>query len=184
MKLLLTISFLLAIISCSHIRSVYYGDHEVKSSKIATGYEMKSHGNIYIGAQPSSVDFIKLRQEGFVAIVNLRNHGEKNGKYNEKWERNNSLLAGMSYYHVGFNPKTDYITKEFVNKISGVVSTELERGKVLVHCASGQRAAMWLGANLKLNANHSIDKAMTKANEAGMSKEIVVNHLSDFLKKN
>lgn len=173
------ITFLLMVLlsSCSMGK---FSPLPVKVAETATGYKMKQYGKIYIGAQPKAVDFIKLRQEGFVAVVNLRNHKE-DGKYNEKWERNNSLLSGMSYYHVGFDPKKDKISKAFVNKIKVPVNIEKEKGKVLIHCASGNRAAMWVAANEYLNLKATPEQAKKVGISLGVKKKPLLL-LNEFLK--
>lgn len=179
MKLSIYLLVLLSLMSCSLGK---FRPQSIEQTKTATGYPMKQYGKqLYIGGQPKAVDFIKLRQEGFVAVVNLRNHKE-DGKYNEKWERNNSLLSGMSYYHVGFDPKTDKLTKDFVNKIKAPIEEESQRGKVLIHCRTGNRAAMWVAADAYLNEKATKEDAKKLATELGAKKgpyqrlEEFINH--------
>lgn len=177
MKLFISLLLLVNLVSCS---TGQFRPLPVKKVETATGYQMKQYGKIYIGAQPKAVDIIKLRQEGFVAIINLRNHKE-DGKYNEKWERNNSLLSGMSYYHVGFDPGKDKVTKAFVNKIKVPVNIEKSKGKVLIHCASGNRAAMWVAANENLNSKASSSEARKVGISLGIKKKPLLL-LNEFLK--
>ena len=164
--------------SCGLTRG--YKEHPVVQTETATGYKMKQYGNLYIGGQPSALDFIKLRQEGFATIINLREHKE-DGKYHEKWERNNSLLSGMSYFHAGFDPQKDQLDEVFINKINDVVSSQIVKGKVLIHCSSGDRAAMWLVANENLNGKLPKDKAIKLAHTIEVKKE-AWNQLILFLK--
>lgn len=180
MKHLLSLLILFTLASCATDK---FKTWPVKEAKTATGYKMKQYGKVYIGGQPSTVDFIKLRQEGFVAVVNLRVHKEdKKKRYNEKWERNNSLLSGMSYYHVGFDPKKDKITNAFINKLKVPINIESAKGKVLIHCASGNRAAMWVAANAYLNKNATADQAKKVGLSLGVKKK-PLERLNEFLSK-
>lgn len=180
MKSLFSILLLLSLSSCATGKFKAY---PVKEAQTATGYKMKQYGNVYIGGQPKTVDFIKLRQEGFVAIVNLRVHKEdKKRRYNEKWERNNSLLSGMSYYHVDFDPNKDKITKAFVNKLKVPINIESAKGKVLIHCQSGNRAAMWVAANAYQNKNATAEQARKVGLSLGLKKK-PLERLNEFLSK-
>ncbi len=180
MKNLLYLLLLLSVASCATGK---FKAWPIKDAKTATGYEMKQYGKVYIGGQPSTVDFIKLRQEGFVAVVNLRVHKEdKNKRYNEKWERNNSLLSGMSYYHVDFDPKEDKVSNAFVNKLKVPVNIESAKGKVLIHCATGNRAAMWVAANAYLNKNATSEQARAVGVSLGLKKK-PLERLNEFLSK-
>lgn len=179
MNKILGLLLLLTLASCSTGK---FKQWPIKDAQTATGYEMKQYGKFYIGGQPKTVDFIKLRQEGFVAVVNLRVHKEDEQKrYNEKWERNNSLLSGMSYYHLGFDPKTDKITNQFINKIKGPINLESSKGKVLIHCRTGNRAAMWLAANAYLNENATPEQARALGIKLGLKKK-PLERLNEFLK--
>ena len=169
--------FLMA--SCSLTRG--YKEYAVEQTETATGFKMKQYGNLFVAGQPAALDFIKLRQEGFVTIVNLRIHKE-DGKYHEKWERNNSLLSGMSYFHVGFDSKKDKLDEGFINKIDSVVTEEQVKGKVLIHCSTGNRAAMWLVANEYHNGKLPKDKAIKLAHKLDV-KDGALNQLTLFLKE-
>lgn len=180
MKNLLLLIILVSLTSCATGK---FNAPPVVDVKTATDYKMKQFGKIYIGAQPSTVDFIKLRQEGFVAVVNLRNHKEdKQKRYNEKWERNNSLLSGMSYYHIGFDPKNDKITKDYINKLKAPLKMETQRGKVLLHCKTGNRAAMWVAANAYINENATAKEARDVGVLLGLNKR-PLELLNEFLLK-
>lgn len=157
-----------------------FKEQSVTQEKIATGYVLKKYGSLYYGGQPKSVDMIKLRQEGFVAIVNFRKHKE-DAKYNEKWERNNSLLSGMSYYNMGFDPNNDELSNAYVNKLPGVIKEEMEKGKVLLHCKSGNRAAMWIAANAYLNQKANPKQTKDLAKKLGV-KGKPLKLLNDYAK--
>lgn len=150
--------FLFILTSCSFGK---YKIQEIDSLETATGYKMKKYGSFHFGGQPRTIDFIKLRQEGFVAIFNFREHKE-DGRYNEKWERNNSLLSGMSYYHTGLKSK-DPLTDSFISRIHGPTKTELKKGKILLHGKNNQRAILWISGHayqyLKATKEQTIELA-------------------------
>jgi protein tyrosine phosphatase (PTP) superfamily phosphohydrolase (DUF442 family) len=180
MLLLLGGAFILSITSCTSTRT--NSIQEVQSSEIKTGLKFYQYDKFYVSGQPTAVDFIKLRQEGFVAIVNFRKHLEDN-KYNEKWERNNSLLSGMSYYQMGHDLKNDELNQNFITKLVPVIKDELARGKILFHCDNGERAAMWLIAYLY--DQHKITKASGEKliQQFAIKDEVVIAKLQAFFAK-
>jgi uncharacterized protein (TIGR01244 family) len=94
---------------------------------------------ITIGDQPTEADLSQLKQEGFTAVINLRNDGEPEQPMSTTDEGNKVRALGMDYLHygVGSAPLTVQGVKavcEFIDKHSE--GTE----KVLVHCRRGPRA--------------------------------------------
>src|SRR5271168_850708 len=94
---------------------------------------------ITIGDQPTEADLSQLKQEGFTAVINLRNDGEPEQPMSTTDEGNKVRALGMDYLHLGVGSApltTQGVTAvcDFVDKHS--VGTE----KVLVHCRRGPRA--------------------------------------------
>ena len=180
MLLLLGGAFIFSLSSCASKRNNSIKD--VQTSEIKTGLKYYQYGQFYVSGQPTAVDFIKLRQEGFVAVVNFRKHLE-DGKYNEKWERNNSLLSGMSYYQMGYDLKSDELNQNFITKLVPVLKEELTRGKILLHCDNGERAAMWLVAYLYDQHKITKESAQKLIQNFVIKDEVVIKKLETFFAK-
>ena len=56
---------------------------------------------ITIGDQPTVADLEKLKQEGYVGVVNLRNDGEPDQPLSTSEEGNQVRALGMKYLHYG-----------------------------------------------------------------------------------
>ena len=175
--------FLSLFISCTQITSYVKEEYQVIQVETTTGYKMHSFGELYFGPQPSSKDMIALREEGFRTIINLRKNGEKRGRYLESASRNSAALADLQYYNIPFSLKEDHLNQSFINNINSISIKRLSFGKVLIHSASGEVAAMWLGANLFLNKNKPIDYAVKTAKEIGLTHDQLILRLSSYLKK-
>ncbi len=99
--------------------------------------------SITFGDQPTEVDLAQLKQEGYTAVVNLRNDGEPEQPMTTAEEGKKVRALGMDYEHygVGSTPLTvDGVTAvcDFIDKHSQ--GSE----KVLVHCRRGPRAVALL----------------------------------------
>ena len=56
---------------------------------------------ITIGDQPTEADLTELKQEGYTAVVNLRNDGEPDQPLSTADEGNKVRELGMDYLHHG-----------------------------------------------------------------------------------
>jgi uncharacterized protein (TIGR01244 family) len=102
-----------------------------------------ARGEVLIGAQPAAGDFAALRAAGVTRVFNLRTAEEMAGVGFD--EAAAASAAGMSYAQspvggaAGFTPE---VLEAFAREM------EAADGKVLLHCASGNRAgnlyAAWL----------------------------------------
>ena len=94
---------------------------------------------ITIADQPTVEDLTRLKNEGYVAVVNLRNDGEPEQPMDTTAEGKAVADLGMAYHHyvVDQPPLTDPGVTAACDFIDG----EAAKGKVLVHCRRGGRAA-------------------------------------------
>jgi protein tyrosine phosphatase (PTP) superfamily phosphohydrolase (DUF442 family) len=171
--LALIFSFILG--GCAHHVS------EVKPS-IQITKDLKGHnyGTIYFSTQPKEQDFAALKENGFAAIINLREKKEKD--YSESWERNLVKKQELAYYNIPFSMKNE-MTDSYVDSVTTKIKKHLKSGKVLVHCSSGNRVGIWIGAHFLKDHNYSKEKSMDIAKELGLSKKMAQDKLQSYLDK-
>ncbi|MHB1556587.1 MAG: protein tyrosine phosphatase family protein [Isosphaeraceae bacterium] len=102
-------------------------------------FERPITSNITLGDQPTEDDLARLKREGYVGVVNLRNPGEPEQPLGPAEEGEKVLELGMEYLHygVGGAPLSESGVEsvcDFVDRLVG------GSGKVLVHCRKGGRA--------------------------------------------
>ncbi|MBD3211779.1 MAG: hypothetical protein GF311_04150 [Candidatus Lokiarchaeota archaeon] len=85
----------------------------------------KIHKNLYIGAYWPRLNFQKFKKLGITAIVNLM----EEDLYDPR-------PLGFTYLHRGF-PDDWYPPHSFLKDILEFIDEQIEKGKVLVHCAMG-----------------------------------------------
>tara|TARA_R110002072_G_scaffold534_2_gene3554 strand:+ start:96526 stop:97092 length:567 start_codon:yes stop_codon:yes gene_type:complete len=176
MKLLLILMTLI-LVSCSHHgRST----PEKTNVEITKNLTANSWGDIYFSAQPSNSDFKELQKEGFKTIINLR--GKVEGDYKESRERKIIKKLGMNYYNVPFN-KNDKMTDEYVEQVTSKVMENRQEGKVLIHCSSGNRVALWLGSHFKKDHGFSNERSLELAKKLGLTNIGVQKKLEAYLNK-
>jgi protein tyrosine phosphatase (PTP) superfamily phosphohydrolase (DUF442 family) len=148
-------------------------------TNVTVGAKLKAnrYKNLYFAGQPEMNEFKQLKKEGFATIVNLRLTSEK---MQEK-EPSAVKATGMNYYNIPFDIKAT-LTDNFINKITTTVVKHRKEGKVLVHCSSGNRVAIWLGAHFLLDHAYDKEQAFKMAQTLGLNKEKSTKKLQDYLK--
>lgn len=140
------------------------------------GFDAYRYEDLYFSGQPSQDDFRSLKDQGFVAVINLRQPEE----YDEASEREQIASLGLAYESapmLGSGPLSD----EEVIAITAAVKKHKDKGKVLVHCGSGNRVAVWLGAHFHQDHGYSKQQASEKAKSLGLTKSGAEKKLSDYL---
>lgn len=167
MKILLSLS-LLFFFSCTHMSQ--------KTATIGESLSAHQYKNLYFSGQPSDADFKKLKEQGFTHVINLRRETE----YDERAEEKLIKDLGMNYTHHPF-PLDLKIDDAYVDKVTGSVLKHRKEGKTLVHCSSGNRVAIWLGAHFKKDHNQSSQNAYDIAEGLGLGKEAAKKALKEYL---
>ncbi len=90
-----------------------------------------------IADQPSEAELEPLKEQGFVAVVNLRRDGEPNQPLSTEAEGQVVRDLGLNYHHyaVGGQP----LDRAEVEAVSQFL--QAQSGPVLLHCLKGARAA-------------------------------------------
>jgi uncharacterized protein (TIGR01244 family) len=98
---------------------------------------------ITLGDQPTEQDLERLKREGYVGVVNLRQAGEPEQPLSPTEEGERVQDLGMEYLHYGVGGAP--LTEQGVTAVSDFVDRLAEgQGKVLVHCRKGGRAVALL----------------------------------------
>ena len=97
---------------------------------------------ITVGDQPSEADLERLKQEGYVGVVNLRQPGEPEQPLSPTEEGAKVEATGMEYLHYGVGGTP--LSESGVTAVSDFVDRLAQGGgKVLVHCRRGPRRLRW-----------------------------------------
>jgi uncharacterized protein (TIGR01244 family) len=96
-------------------------------------------GRVVILAQPSADDLAQLRGEGVLHIVNLRTDSEMASLGDAMNEPELAASLGMHYAHVPVGGSSGW-PPQAVQALADALAKD--DGRVLLHCASGARAAL------------------------------------------
>jgi len=126
--------------------------------------EVKKFGNWYVSGRPNKTAFKKFKEQGVVAVIDLRQPKEVYSK-----SRVNRYMKefGFNYYNVPVS-KGDVPNEMAYNEVSKLLM-KYEGQPVLIHCASGQRAAAWLAMHLEHKYKWPHESAMGVAQQAGLT---------------
>ncbi len=106
-----------------------------------------------------------LKHQKVAAIVDIRSQEElKSSPYNP---RDIAKKYDVNFYNVPYIRNRN-ISQKSVEKISGIVNLHKD-SKVLVYCASGNRASSWLAVYLHQYEEASPEEAIEVAREAGLT---------------
>lgn len=168
MKNLLLLT-LFTIVSCAQFSS---GEKKVIGENL-NAHKFKS---IFFSGQPSDADFSKLKEQGFTHVVNLRRETE----YDERSEEKLVKSLGMNYSHHPF-PLDLKVDDKYVDSVTNSVVKHRQKGKTLVHCSSGNRVGIWLGAHFNRDHGDSKEEAYERAESFGLTKEGAKKALKEYL---
>ncbi|AGA25423.1 beta-lactamase hydrolase domain-containing protein [Singulisphaera acidiphila] len=137
---------------------------------------------IAIGDQPGETDLQRLKDDGYVGIVNLRNDGEPEQPLSTTAEGEKVRALGLGYLHngVGGGP----LTAQGVESVCEFIDQHTGSGKVLVHCRKGPRAAALVLLHQAKALGWKADEVVAKARGIGLEVEgglrlLVENYLSE-----
>lgn len=133
-------------------------------------------GNIYFSGQPTKEDLKKLKEQGFTTVINMRSPKE----HDEAGERSILQKDGINYYNMPF-PKNLKINDDYTDKIYSTIKKNRKSGKTLIHCSSGNRVAIWIGAHFHRHHDTNKEDSISKAKELGLTKSKAEKALKKYL---
>ncbi|MDG3005713.1 beta-lactamase hydrolase domain-containing protein [Paludisphaera mucosa] len=124
---------------------------------------------ITIADQPEEADLARFRDDGYGAVVNLRQDGEPEQPMDIAAEGREAAGLGMAYHHyaVGQPPLAD----PGVAEACDFIDRESAKGKVLVHCRKGARAAAIVLIQQARAHGWKPDEAVAKGRAIGIELE-------------
>lgn len=138
--------------------------------------QVQQFHNIIIAGQPDKSAFEKFKDFGGLTVINLRATSEMT--FDEKKTLEDLKIK---YHHIPVTSQTIW-SRNNVNAIHHIVHKAAQKGPVMIHCGSGNRAASWLGAHLHLEHKFSVKKIKSISQKAGLSNLTWIKKLENFLK--
>jgi protein tyrosine phosphatase (PTP) superfamily phosphohydrolase (DUF442 family) len=164
----LILSFLL-LASCAQLKSN-------EKVTIADGLKASKYSNLYFSGQPTEADLRKLKRDGFAAVINLRPSHE----HNEVKEKEILKQEKIAYINHPFSSNSK-LTDKYITAVTKTVKKYKAKGKVLLHCSSGNRVGIWLGGHFFKDHEYSKEKSLKLAKELGLTKSGAINKVKDYL---
>lgn len=130
---------------------------------------IKSDGNHYFTGLPTAAGIASAKQAGVKVVVSSLGESESKEKLDFD-EAGACSAAGMEYVNIPVKP--DAIDRAAVDQFAKV--WQKNDGKVLFHCASGNRSAALYAAYLAIHEKMPVEEAITKAKALGLSKDATI----------
>lgn len=127
---------------------------------------------LFTGGQPDRTLWAQLPQAGVTTVINLRPAAEMAGRD----QAAEVAAAGLSYHQLPIAGAED-ITLDNARALRALI--DAAPGKVLVHCASGNRVGALLALAAAKLDGHSTEDAMRQGEAAGMTK--LAPHVRELL---
>jgi uncharacterized protein (TIGR01244 family) len=122
---------------------------------------------ILIADQPEVDELSALPGQGYVGVINLRNDGEPEQPLTTAAEGDLVRSVGLDYHHLGVGSLP--LTPDGVNAVREFLDRNTPRGKVLVHCRRGGRAAALVLLHLALRNGWTGPQALDQAAPLGLA---------------
>lgn len=130
---------------------------------------------LFIAGQPDAAGLDEAQRQGVGAIINLRGLDESD------WDEAAAAAErGIAYYQVPVSGRDPDFDAAVIDRISSLVQQHPDQ-PVLVHCASGNRAAAWLAIHLVQDHALTTDAALGIARPAGLSYAPLEGKIRRFL---
>jgi uncharacterized protein (TIGR01244 family) len=117
---------------------------------------------VYSAGQPNADDWADIAAHGVTTVIDLRPDAERPGRD----EAAEVQAAGLAYRHIAIAGPQD-LTPEAARTLWQAI--DASPGKVLVHCASGNRAGALLAIAAAREGHMSPERALELGREGGMT---------------
>jgi protein tyrosine phosphatase (PTP) superfamily phosphohydrolase (DUF442 family) len=131
---------------------------------------------LWFAGQPDPAGFEAARDSGVGLVINLREPDELD------WDEAAAVESlGMSYASVPI-PRQGPLPASALEEIELLVKEHPDE-QVLVHCASGQRAAGWLATHMVSRHGMETEPALDVARRAGMTSSGMEQRVRDYIER-
>ena len=128
------------------------------------------------GGQTDPAAMKALRQEGFVAVINLRLASEAGADIDAG--RGAAQSAGLKYIHLPFNAQAP--DPKVVESFLAAVADKANQ-PVYIHCASANRVGAFWMIKRVLQDGWAIDKAKSEAEAIGLASPALVTFATEYI---
>ena len=173
MKSTLLLMVLIFPFACVHTSTVSDGGMIEEGVFIGKTLKTNRYDNLYFSSQPSMKELSSLGKEGFATVINLRDPSE----HDEKKEELVAKEKGLAYYNVPFRMQ-DKFDDHYIDKVVSKIKLNRQKGKILIHCSSGNRVGVFLGGHFYKDHKYSKSKSLSTAKKLGLSKGKAVDKLT------
>lgn len=137
--------------------------------------QVRQYKNLYFAGQPDEAALRHFKELGGAAVINLREPWETN--FDEK-----TIVEklGLEYYNFPVSGRKELNTST-MEKIGNTIEQKGD-APVMVHCASGNRAAAWLATHLVTVHQDSVDNALKVAKSVGLTSKVLEGKVVHLLK--
>lgn len=148
------------------------------SSVVTIGNDLSARkfSNIYFSGQPQEKDFKILKKQGFALVVNLRDPKEHD-EANEKKQVNQT---GIEYVNIPFASSAS-LDDPFIEEVTKEVLKHRQKGKILIHCSSGNRAGVWAGGHFYKDHGYTKQKSIEISQQLGVTSRGALDKLKLYL---
>ena len=171
-------SFLVASCTSESNKTEEVKTQNKNTAEIVPGLNATKYMSLYFSGQPSQENYAQLKKAGFSTIISLREDGEK--AYNADDQRTAAEKSELTYVHIPMSG-SEMLSDEMVQKITSSVVQYRRSGKILVHCGSGNRAALWAGGHFFRDHQFSSDEAINMAKKLGLTSPQLIENLENYL---
>ena len=148
-----------------HAGEVAAADIE-RTVKWGTPQPVVAVDGFHFSGQPDAPGFQQAAAAGVTHVVNLR------GPQEVDWDVAAAVqAAGMTYHNLPLTFDNKGLNATSASRISALVDS-LAGEKILVHCASGNRVAVWWATHLVSAHQLDASQAVNLAKQAGMKAEL------------
>jgi len=135
--------------------------------------DVKQYASFYLAGQPDAAGLAAARDAGVAVVIDLRDPSEHD------WDEAAAAEAiGLQYHNVPVSGRA--LSREAMQRIDAIVR-ENEGEEILLHCASGNRAAAWLAIHLVEGEGMDVDEALAIGRRTGISKDAIAENVTAYL---
>jgi uncharacterized protein (TIGR01244 family) len=137
--------------------------------------DVKQYYRLYIAGQPDAAGLAAARDAGVGIVIDLRDPSEHD------WdEAAAAAKLGLDYHNVPVSGRA--LSRDAMERIHAIVQENPDE-EILLHCASGNRAAAWLAIHLVENEGMDAEEALAIGRETGLTKDSIAENVSAYLEQ-
>ncbi len=135
--------------------------------------DVKQHFNLHLAGQPDAAGLTAAKKAGVSVVIDLRDPSEHD------WDEATAARElGLAYHSVPVDGQE--LSRDAMQRIDAIVGENDDKG-ILIHCASGNRAAAWLAIHLAEQEGMDPAEALAIGRKAGLTKDALAANVTRYL---